>query len=259
MIGFWSFLNYVLTPIRFILFMLVLCSFIQIIGLLNNDSQMAIECLITIGTKILIYLLSININITEEDLHRYMELVYSDKKFLVVFNHTTFVDGFIILSTFPRVCFLMLKSVIFNIIGYTQQFHKNTKGIFVAKGETTAKIIEKVETRKKGDYVLFVAPGSGNTSGNPDDITEFRGSGAFAGRFPVLPIIIRYEDESLNHNYDNGESMLHSCLKLFLLNNYKIHIKVGNMMEPVDGEDCDGYKARVYSYMNEEYSAMKNI
>jgi hypothetical protein len=147
----------------------------------------------------------------------------------------------------------------FDIIGYNQKFHENTKGIFVAKGETTAKIIEKVENRKVGDYVLFVAPGSGNTSSIPDNITEFRGSGAFAGKFPVLPIIIRYEDESLNHNFDNGESMIHSCLKLFLLNNYKIHIKVGDMTEPTDEETIDEYKTRVYNFMNDEYHNMKYI
>jgi 1-acyl-sn-glycerol-3-phosphate acyltransferase len=257
MFGIWSFMHYVLTPIRFILFLIVLYSFIQIIGVLSN--QTAIESMILIGCKIFMYLLSINIHISEEDLQRYMLLLYSDRKFLVVFNHTTFVDGFIILSTFPRSCFLMLKTHMFNIIGYNQKFHENTKGIFVGKGETTSKIIEKVENRRVGDYALFVAPGSGNTSSIPDNITEFRGSGAFAGKFPVLPIIIRYEDESLNHNFDNGESMIHSCLKLFLLNNYKIHIKVGDVIEPIDKENIEEYKSRVYTFMNDEYHSMKDI
>jgi 1-acyl-sn-glycerol-3-phosphate acyltransferase len=234
--------------------MIALYSFIQIIGNLNNE--MAIQSMMLIGCKIFMFLLSIKITISADDLNKYMKLLYSDKKFLVVFNHTTFVDGFIIFSTFPRSSFLMLKTYVYKVIGYTEKFHKNVHGVFISKGETTAKIIETVEKRKEGENVLFVAPGSGNISSVPGCITEFRGSGAFTGRYPILPIIIKYEDESLNHNYDNGESMVHSCLKLFLLSNYKISIKVGDLIEATEEEVIDHYKERVYNYMNKEYQNM---
>ena len=252
-----TFAHYALTPIRFILFMLVLNMFFHIIG--NLENQIAIQQLVVIGSKMLLYLLYMNVVISHEDVVKYLEYVYTNKKFLVVFNHTTFIDGFILLSTFPCCCFLMLKTYAYNVIGYTEKFHQNTKGIFISKGETTAKIIEQVEKRKSGDFVLFVAPGSGNVASIPGNITEFKGMGAFAGKFPVLPVIIKYEDESLNHNHEHGESMVHSCLKLFLLNNYRIDIKVGDMIEPIENETIEEYKDRVYNIMNDEYHSLQKM
>ncbi len=38
MFGLWSFMNYVLTPIRFILFMIVLWGFIHIVGFMNDET-----------------------------------------------------------------------------------------------------------------------------------------------------------------------------------------------------------------------------
>jgi len=121
------------------------------------------------------------------------------------------------------------------------------------KVETTKQIIDHVESRTPGGHVLFVAPGSGDTPAVPGNITEFKSTGAFAGKFPILPLVIKYEDDSLNHNYDNGESILHSCLKLFLVNNYKINIRIGDMIEPNNDEKIEEYRDRVYNNMNDIY------
>ena len=60
----------------------------------------------------------------------------------------------------------------------------------------------------------------------------------------------------MHHNSDNGESMLHSCLKLFLVQNYKIKIKVCDMVEKKAGESIEEYKDRVYDIMNDLYNKM---
>ncbi len=249
-----SCLTYITMPFRFILFMLMMIISIYVLQPLTNESN--IICGILWFAKIFMYILSFNINISKEDLVKYMEHLYSDTKFICTFNHTTLIDGFVLISTFPRSSYLILKVIIYSTIGYTEKIHNQLGNIFVEKGTTSKKIKERVDSRKSGDKILFIAPGSGNTSAIPGSITEFTSNGAFVHKYPILPIVVKYEDESLNYNHDNGESMLHSCLKLFLVKDYTINIKVCDMVEYKEGETIEEYKNRVYEIMNETYKAM---
>jgi len=249
-----SLLTYITMPFRFILFFIMMIISIHVLQPLTNESN--IICGILWFAKIFMYLLSFNVNISKEDLVKYMEYLYSDEKFICTFNHTTIVDGFVLISTFPRSSYLILKVVIYSTIGYTDQINDLLGNIFVEKGHTSKKIKERVDSRKSGDKVLFIAPGSGDTSAIPGSITEFSSGGAFIHKYPILPIVVKYEDESLHYNHDNGESMLHSCLKLFLVKDYNINIKVCDMVEYMKDETIEEYKARVYEIMNETYKKM---
>ena len=249
-----TFLTYITMPFRFILFTLMMIISIHVLQPLTNESN--IICGILWFAKIFMYILSFNINISKEDLVKYMEYLYSDKKFICTFNHTTLVDGFVLISTFPRASFLILKVIIYATIGYTDKINDLLGNIFVEKGITSNKIKERVDNRKSGDKVLFIAPGSGNTSTIPGSITEFSSKGAFVHKYSILPIVVKYEDESLHHNHDNGESMLHSCLKLFLVKDYNINIKVCDMVDYKEEETIDEYKDRVYKIMNDTYKTM---
>jgi hypothetical protein len=124
------------------------------------------------------------------------------------------------------------------------------------KGKTSNIIKGRVDNRRSGDPIVFIAPGSGNIPKIPGNITEFSGKGAFVEGYPILPVVIKYEDNSLHHNSDNGESMLHSWLKLFLVQNYKIKIRVCDMIEMLKEETVIEYKDRVYNIMNDEYKKM---
>ena len=249
-----TFLTYITMPFRFILFTLMMIISIHVLQPLKNESN--IICGILWFAKIFMYLLSFNINISKDDLVKYMEHLYSNKKFICTFNHTTLVDGFVLISTFPRASFLILKVIIYATIGYTDQINDLLGNIFVEKGITGNKIKVRVDSRNSGDKVLFIAPGSGNTSAIPGSITEFSSKGAFVHKYSILPIVVKYEDESLHHNHDNGESMLHSCLKLFLVKDYNINIKVCDMVDYKEDETIDEYKDRVYKLMNDTYKAM---
>jgi hypothetical protein len=44
---------------------------------------------------------------------------------------------------------------------------------------------------------------------------------------------------------------------LFLVENYKIKIKVGDMINSYENESIDEYKNRVYNIMNREYKELK--
>ena len=135
-------LTYITMPFRFILFMIMMILSIQVLQHLNNESN--IICGILWFAKMFMYLLSFNINISKEDLVKYMEYLYSDKKFISTFNHTTLVDGFVLISTFPRSSYLILKVIIYSTVGYTDKINDQLGNIFVEKGQTSNKIKERV-------------------------------------------------------------------------------------------------------------------
>lgn len=208
--------------------------------------------------KSMMYCMGVNVEIDEEDLIKYSQYLYSDRKLVTVFNHTSLIDGYVLLATFERLSIVLLKNPIYKWLGYSDIVHAKYNNIFVEKNKTTKEIVEKASNRKPGHPILFIAPGSGNIPKNPDNITEFTGNGAFVGKFSVLPVTLHYDDESIHHNRDNGESFIHSTLKLFVLNNnYKIRVKVGDIIEPDEKESIDEYKQRVYDIMNLQYQNMK--
>lgn len=253
----YAFIHYVSMPLRLVLYMLVICSIVYFV--VNSNDPLAIQFYYTMGSKIMAALLSLNVNVSQEDIQKYLQYLYSDKKFICVFNHSTLIDGHVLSGIFSHAGFLLIKWFIYDMVGQNDNFNKKTGCMWVKKGETTKQIIEHVENRKYGGHVLFIAPGAGNVPAVPGNITEFCGKGAFVGKYPILPILLKFEDDSLNHNFDNGESLIHSCLKLFLVYNYKINVKVGDMIEPSDDETVEEYRDRVYNIMNDIYHNMSVI
>jgi hypothetical protein len=250
------FIHYLTTPLRIIIF-IIACNVFHKIGECCNTPT-ALHMFQMLLGKIMMAIFGFNVEIADDDLVRYSQYLYSDEKLIVVFNHTTVIDGHILMATFERFSAVLLNVPAYKWIGYSDVIHEKYKNVWVEKNKTTNDIIDRVTNRKSGNPILFIAPGSGNVSANPDNITEFKGTGAFAGKFNVLPVTIQYEDDSIHHNNDNGESFVHSTLKLFITHyNYKIKIKVGNLIEYEENESIEDYKNRVYNIMNVQYQAMK--
>jgi len=251
-----TFFIYSSAPLRIIL-VIILMIITNLFILKNMKSEGDILATILWCSKMYMFVMSYKINISKEDLLKYMTYLYSDKKFLCVFNHTTLLDGNMLLSIFPRSCLVINKQKEHYYLGYTEKINNIIGNIFVEKGgNTSLKIKDKIDNRKNGDSVLFIAPCLGMTPDIPGDITEFKKNGAFINKYPILPIIIKYEDDSLNYNPDFGESFSHSYFKLFIVENYKINIKVCDMIEPIEKETIIEYKDRVYDIMNYQYKEM---
>jgi hypothetical protein len=79
-----TFFTYITMPIRLILFIFMM--FFSIYFLENMKNESDIICTILLFAKIFMYILSLNINISKEDLVKYMEYLYSDNKFISTFN-----------------------------------------------------------------------------------------------------------------------------------------------------------------------------
>lgn len=252
-----TFILYVAMPIRLLLVFLVFYIGVSILHYLNKVSDITF-CVLTIG-KIILYILSINVEISDEDINKYMKYLHSDEKYLCVFTHSTLVDAIVLFGTLPRNGAVMNKQSELKYILYDEKISDKIGGILLDRskmGGTTQVIKNKVENRKSGDAPLYIAPCSGKAPEVPGNITGFKRSGAFVNKTKILPVIIKYQDDSLNYNGDMGESMLHSYLKIFLVENYKVKIKIGDMIDPIDSESIEEYKDRVYNIMNEQYKDM---
>ena len=246
-------LHYILIPFKIILFVVLIILGICVLKNTNGDSN--ITTLIIVFYKIVVhYLMSFNIEISDSDYNEYMRYLYSEEKYLCIFNHISILDGFILLSTFPKMGIVLYKQKVFDYIGYDDESNSKSGSIFVnedKKSNVTTKIKETIYNRKKGQSVLFISP----TYTLPDEennISKFIKKGAFVSKSKIMPIIIKYEDYSIIYNYEH-ENVLASIFKLFLFENYKIKIKIGDMIDPSENESIEEYKERVYHIMNEQY------
>lgn len=247
------FLHYITFPFRVILIFIIMFIIFKYIE--YTDDEVKINQYCKLFGKCMIWAFSMDIIIDDDDITKYNQQLYSDRKMLGIFNHSTIADGFIMPGIFDKTSAVVLK--IQSLPGYSEIVNNKIKNIYIEKGKTTKKILDYIENRKAGGNMLFIAPGSGNTPTNPDNITEFTGNGAFIGKYPIMPVIIKYSDNSLNHNADKGESMMHSYLKLFLIKDYKVKIKVLDLIECNKDESVENYKNRVFNIMNDAYKNLK--
>jgi len=221
----------------------------------NTEDEVKINQYSKLFGKLMIWGFSMDIIIEDDDLIKYNQYLYSDKKLLAIFNHSTIADGFIMPGIFDKTSVVLLK--INSLPGYSENVNNKVKNIVIEKGKTSQKILDYIENRKIGGNMLFIAPGSGNTPTIPDNITEFKSKSAFIGKYPIMPVLVKYQDDSLNHNADRGESVMHSYLKLFLIKDYKVRVKVLDLIECNDEETVEEYRDRVYNIMNNAYKELK--
>lgn len=242
-----------LIPFKIIFFVILLIFGIFILKNTNGDGN--VTTLIIIFFKFIVqFLMSYDIDISIEDYNKYMRYLYSDEKFICIFNHISSLDGFLLLSTFPKMGIVLNKQKVFDYIGYDDESNSKSGSIFVneyKKSNVTTKIKETIYNRKKGQSILFISP-TYALPDTEDNISKFIKKGAFVNKSKILPIIIKYEDFSIIYNCEH-ENVLASIFKLFLFENYKIKIKIGDMIDPDENESIEQYKERVYDIMNEQY------
>ena len=88
-----------------------------------------------------------------------------------------------------------------------------------------------------------------------ENIGYFTRKGAFISKPKILPILIKLPDNSIIYDFYN-ETVLKSFFKLFLFENYKIKIKVCDMIKANENEGMEEYRDRVYVIMNQLYKEM---
>ena len=252
-------IHYTLIPFNIILFVILIILGIFILKHTKGDSN--ITTLIIVFYKFVVhYLMSYNIEISDEDYNKYMKYLYSDEKFLCVFNHVSTLDGLVLLSIFPKLGFVLNRFEEYKYINFDDIANEKIGGIFVntsEKNNTTCKIEKKVNERKKGDNILFISPSANKLPDELESIAYFEKNGAFIKKPNILPILIKFQDNSLYfYNGSNIYNRIENFIKIFLPENYKIKIKVGDIINAYENESFEEYKKRVYKIMNKHYKEM---
>ena len=91
-------------------------------------------CVLTMG-KMMLYILSINIKISDEDYIKYMNYLYSDEKYLCVFTHTTLVDMIVMFGTLPKCAPIMNKHNELKYILYDESINDKLGGILLDRSK----------------------------------------------------------------------------------------------------------------------------
>ena len=250
-----TFFLYASVPFR--VFFIYLLFTIGIILTKNSNNRENIDLIKIFIGKIMLFILSINVKISREDYNKYINYAYSDEKFISVITHKSLIDIIIYFGTLPLCASIMNKQKEFDYIFLDDKLCEKNGTILIDRdkpgGGTTAKIKESLHKRKSGDPILFIAPGAGVPSENPDNIPHFKGKGAFVNKSKILPIVMKYQDNTIDYNGNYGESMFNGYLKVFLVENYNVEIIVGDLIEPIETESIQEYSDRVYKIMNNIY------
>ena len=143
-------------PIRLLLVFLVFYIGVSILHKLSNVGDITF-CVITMG-KIMLYILSINVEISDEDMNKYMQYLHSDEKYLCVFTHSTLVDAIVLFGTLPRTGPVMNKQSELKYILYDESISDKLGGILLDRSKmcgTTRVIKERVNNRKCGNSIIY--------------------------------------------------------------------------------------------------------
>lgn len=177
----------------------------------------------------------------------------SDKKFLIVSNHISLYDGFVFLASLGKVGFLANRNGMMILCGM-YDINKRLNSVFVDEGKTTKQIIEHVYKRKSGESPLVIFSDGMQPIPKNKNIASFK-TGAFIGKFDILPVVIKYKNYRIDPTYRwyEGESPFNSFYKMILDDRCEINVEV---LEPVScgSLTVEEYKEKVYNIMDKRYS-----
>lgn len=247
------YIHYLSIPFRiFIIFFFYFLGIIVMI-IMNNDYLNKV--VVRLWAIIMIRMHSINIIYDKNDIIKYEHYMKTYDNTLVLYNHRTIYDPFLLMCICDNITFL-LKTTIPSYFPLFKIIFDIMRMVYIEKGKTTDAIINYTNNRKSSERLLAIAPDGGDYPEDPDfsDIAKFK-TGAFVGMFPVIPIIIKYNNkEYLDHKFENDrESFLHCACKGFLNRTYNVKIKVLDMIYPDKNSSIEQYRDKVYDIMNYEY------
>jgi 1-acyl-sn-glycerol-3-phosphate acyltransferase len=182
----------------------------------------------------------------------YQRMLESDKKFIIVTNHISLWDGFILMAALGNLGFISSKKGAELMPGMKDML-RCFNSVIIEKGKTIERIIEHVNKRKKGDNPLVMFADAMEPIPKGKNIAPFK-TGAFVGKFDILPVIIKYKNYSIDpkHRWYEGENIVISVYKMLLDGSCDICVEV---LEPVScgSLSINEYKDKVYDVMDSAY------
>jgi len=236
--------------ISFIIFVIIYIILILLILLIPKN---IIKKYIYLFNYIVIYIIGFS-NIKINNLDILKKYLNSDEKVLIVCNHTSLFDGFILYAlTEGSISFLFDENLPNKMPFFKYVLEEKCNSLMTKKNNTVKDIKKHVEKRKKNEEILCIfADECGKVEKNKN-IAKFK-SGSFVNKFKIIPIIIKYKNYKIDptHKWYNNEILI-SFLKLFYGESGDIVINICNLLECKKEWNVDDYKNYVYNFMNKEY------
>lgn len=191
-----------------------------------------------------------NIIVTNKFLFDYY--INKKKPFIIICNHISLWDGIILTSIFGNVRYLASKTSTNVFIGAKYCLNK-LDCLFVEKENTVNKIKENLNS----DNVLVIFPDAMEQIPSNQCIADFK-TGAFAVNCDILPIIIKYDNYTVNPTFYwyKKENPLHSWIKILSNNDITIKVKVLPLIRNKEGRNITKFKNKVHKYMSNEYKIL---
>lgn len=194
------------------------------------------------------------VNINKDGFDLYEKLRASDNKLLIVANHRSIFDHFVLFSALGDISFLAGEDAL--VFPGIETVIKKLNGIITKKnkGGTTQHIIDSVKNRKAGDSILLIYPDRMDEVPYNMEITPFR-TGAFVGKFDILPIVIKYKNFDIDPYclYSRGHNMFYSFFKKMLGTHCDVDIKILPLQKATDKMSIEQYRDKIYNLMSKEY------
>ena len=189
---------------------------------------------------------------------RIYNAINSDDNILIVSNHRTLFDPYIMSGCFNgHISYVFDRKILDKIPFFTFALQYLTNSIPVEKKNTTDLIRKFTENRKKGDSLLCIFADAMGKIEQGKHIAPFK-TGAFIHKFKILPIVIKYKNYTIDpkHLWYKGEHFSWGVFKTWLNDTVDVTLHVMNPIQPKTEWSIEYYRDYVNDCMNKQYNDM---
>lgn len=195
-------------------------------------------------------------NVKVSNHHLFKKYLNTDKKLIIVSNHRSLFDIFILLNSLQNIGFMMSKTG-GNLLPFIKNLKIKSNSFFYEHGKGTTTLIKKINNRKINDNIIVVFADAMNPIPLGKNIAYFK-TGAFTGKFDILPVVIKYKNWQIDPTYYwyKGEHPLIGFSKVLLDGNCEVIVDVMDLVSCKQSMNIEKYKNYVYDLMNTNYERL---
>ena len=195
-----------------------------------------------------------NVNVLNH--HIFKKYLNSDKKLLIVSNHKSLFDIFILLNSLQDIGFMMSKTG-GNFLPCIKEIKVKSNSFFYESGKGTSTLIEKINNRMSNDNIIVVFADAMEPIPVGKSIANFK-TGAFTGKFDILPVVIKYKNWKIDPTYYwyKGEHPIIGFTKMLLDGNCEVITDVMDLVSCEKSMSVEEYRDYVYDLMHTRYNRL---
>ena len=180
----------------------------------------------------------------------------SDKKLIIVANHKSLFDIFVLLNSLQDIGFMLSRKG-GNLVPFISAINKKSNSFFYEPNQGTKTLIDKINARKINDNIIVVFADSMNPIPVGKNIAPFK-TGAFQGKFDILPVVIKYKNWTIDPTFRwyNGEHPTTGFFKLLLDGKCEVVADVMDLVSCKENMTVEEYRDYIYNLMDTRYNQL---